>query len=167
MATEDDEQPPLHILFFPFPAPGHLIPIADMAAVFAARGARCTILTTPVNAASIRPAVDRANANNADPHGAAVDISVVPFPDVGLPPGVENATGLTDQADRDSFSRAIQLLREPFQRFLADNKHNHPVDAVVSDSQFQWSVDAAAEHGVPRIAFLGTGVHGHRGATAR
>ncbi|XP_047061243.1 scopoletin glucosyltransferase-like isoform X2 [Lolium rigidum] len=62
MATKDDEQPPVHILFFPFPAPGHLIPIADMATLFAARGA----------------------------------------------------------------------------------------------SQFSWSVDAAAEHGVPRIAFLGT-----------
>ncbi|KAM0894754.1 hypothetical protein ACQ4PT_024230 [Festuca glaucescens] len=149
-----DEQPPVHILFFPFLAPGHLIPIADMAALFAARGARCTILTTPVNAATIRPAVDRANGANS--HGApAIKISAVPFPDVGLPPGVENATGLTDQADRDNFWRAIQLLREPFDRFLAD-KHNHPVDAVVADSQFQWSVEAAAEHGVPRLAFLGT-----------
>uniref|UniRef100_A0ACD5ZPF4 Uncharacterized protein n=1 Tax=Avena sativa TaxID=4498 RepID=A0ACD5ZPF4_AVESA len=149
MATKDDEQeqPPLHILFFPFPAPGHLIPMADMAALFATRGARCTILTTPVNAAIIRPAVDRANA-----HSAAIEISVVPFPCLGLPPGFENATGLTDQADRDKFARAIQLLREPFSHFLAD----HPVDAVVADSQFQWSVDAAAEHGVPRIAFLGT-----------
>jgi UDP:flavonoid glycosyltransferase YjiC (YdhE family) len=152
MATSD-EQPPVHILFFPFLAPGHLIPIGDMAALFAARGARCTILTTPVNAAIIRPAVDR--ANDANSYGAAIKISVVPFPDVGLPPGVENGTGLTDQADRDNFFRAIQLLREPFDRFLAD-KHNHPVDAVVADSHFQWSVEAAAEHGVPRIAFLGT-----------
>ncbi|KAM0881802.1 hypothetical protein ACQ4PT_032723 [Festuca glaucescens] len=152
MATKDDEQPPLHILFFPFPAPGHLIPIADMATLFAARGARCTILTTPINAEIIRPAVDRANATNANPHGMAVDISVLPFPDVGLPPGVENGPGLTGQADCDKFFRAIELLREPFQQFLAD----HPVDAVIADSQFSWSVDAAAKHGVPRIAFLGT-----------
>ncbi|KAM0918699.1 hypothetical protein ACQ4PT_008678 [Festuca glaucescens] len=156
MATKD-EQPPLHILFFPFLAPGHLIPIADMAALFAARGTRCTILTTPVNAAIIRPAVDR--ANDANSHGTdnapAIKISAVPFPDVGLPPGVENATGLTDQADRENFSRAIQLLREPFDRFLAD-KHNYPLDAVVADSHFQWSVEAAAEHGVPLLAFLGT-----------
>uniref|UniRef100_A0ACD5ZPH2 Uncharacterized protein n=1 Tax=Avena sativa TaxID=4498 RepID=A0ACD5ZPH2_AVESA len=158
MATKY-EQPPLHILFFPFLAPGHLIPIADMAALFAARGARCTILTTPVNAAIIRPAVDRANGSSShagtEDTTPAIKISVVPFPDVGLPPGVENGTGLTDQADRENFSRAIQLLREPFHRFLADER-NHPVDAVVADSHFQWSLEAAAEHGVPRIAFLGT-----------
>ncbi|XP_047093417.1 UDP-glycosyltransferase 73C2-like [Lolium rigidum] len=142
-----DEQPPVHILFFPFLAPGHLIPIADMAAVFAARGARCTILTTPVNAATIRPAVDR--ANDANSHGTgnapAIKISAVPFPDVGLPPGVENATGLTDQADRDNFWRAIQQLREPFDRFLAD-KHNHPVDAVVSDTLHHGKITGALQN---------------------
>jgi hypothetical protein len=59
MASTRDEpqQQPLHILFLPYFAPGHLLPVADMAALFAARGARCTILTTPVNADIIRPAV--------------------------------------------------------------------------------------------------------------
>uniref|UniRef100_A0A453M1H7 Uncharacterized protein n=1 Tax=Aegilops tauschii subsp. strangulata TaxID=200361 RepID=A0A453M1H7_AEGTS len=58
MAVQEEA---LHILFFPFLASGHLIPTADMAALFAGRGVRCTILTTPVNAAIIRSAVDRAN----------------------------------------------------------------------------------------------------------
>ncbi|XBI94830.1 hypothetical protein VPH35_031397 [Triticum aestivum] len=132
MAAQEEQQPPLHILFFPFLAPGHLITIADMAALFAARGVRCTILTTPVNAAIIRSAVDRANDAFAGP---AIDISVVPFPDVGLPPGVENGMALTSQGDRDKFAQAVQLLREPFEHFLA---HNHP-DAVVTGSYFHWS----------------------------
>ncbi|KAF7003703.1 hypothetical protein CFC21_018993 [Triticum aestivum] len=149
MAAQDEQQRPLHILFFPFLAPGHLIPIADMAALFAARGVRCTILTTPVNAAIIRSAVDRANDALAGP---AIDISVVPFPDVGLPPGVENGMALRSQGDRDKFARAVQLLREPFEHFLV---HNHP-DAVVAGSYFHWSADAAAEHGVPRLTFLGS-----------
>uniref|UniRef100_A0A453N3D5 Uncharacterized protein n=1 Tax=Aegilops tauschii subsp. strangulata TaxID=200361 RepID=A0A453N3D5_AEGTS len=70
MATRDEQRQhplPLHILFLPFFAPGHLIPVVDMAAIFSARGARCTILTTPVNADIIRPAVDR--ANDSDCHG--------------------------------------------------------------------------------------------------
>ena len=142
----------LHILFFPFLASGHLIPIADMAALFAGRGVRCTILTTPVNAAIIRSAVDRANDAFAGTGSPAIDIAVVPFPDVGLPPGVENGTALSSQDDRDKFFHAATLLREPFDRFLADNR----TDAVVSDSFFHWSVDAAAERGVPRIAFLGS-----------
>ncbi|VAI37901.1 unnamed protein product [Triticum turgidum subsp. durum] len=149
MAVHDE---PLHILFFPFLASGHLIPIADMAALFAGRGVRCTILTTPVNAAIIRSAVKRANDAFAGTGCPAIDIAVVPFPDVGLPPGVENGTALSSQDDRDKFFHAATLLREPFDRFLAD----HRTDAVVSDSFFHWSVDAAAERGVPRIAFLGS-----------
>uniref|UniRef100_A0A453CZ00 Uncharacterized protein n=1 Tax=Aegilops tauschii subsp. strangulata TaxID=200361 RepID=A0A453CZ00_AEGTS len=80
MAAQDEQQPPLHILFFPFLAPGHLIPIADMAALFAARGVRCTILTTPVNAAIIRSAVDHANDAFAGPAFAqAVQLLREPF----------------------------------------------------------------------------------------
>ncbi|KQK08898.1 hypothetical protein BRADI_2g44785v3 [Brachypodium distachyon] len=115
MAMKDEQQPPLHILFFPFLAHGHLIPIADMAALFAARGVRCTILTTPVNAAIISSVIDR--ANDASRQGTG-------FPE-----------------------------SEPFDRFLAVHSH---FDAVVSDSFFSWSVDAAAEHGIPRLGFLGT-----------
>ncbi|KAL6842625.1 hypothetical protein ACP4OV_027469 [Aristida adscensionis] len=150
MAVKDEQQP-LHILFFPFLAPGHLIPVADMAAIFAARGVKCSILTTPVNAAVIRSAVDRANEGFRGTGAPAIDIAVVPFPDVGLPPGVESGPALNSEADRDKFFHAIMRLREPFDRFLTE----HRPDAVVSDSFFSWSVDAAAEHGVPRLAFLG------------
>lgn len=151
MAVKGDQRP-VHILFFPFLAPGHLIPIADMAALFAPRGVKCTILTTPVNAAVIRSAVDRANDGFRGTDAPAIDISVAPFPDVGLPPGVESGTALVSEADRDKFFHAIQLLREPFDRFLEE----HRPDAVVADSFFDWSVDAAAAHGVPRLAFLGS-----------
>uniref|UniRef100_A0A0A9FA29 Glycosyltransferase n=1 Tax=Arundo donax TaxID=35708 RepID=A0A0A9FA29_ARUDO len=151
MAVKDEQQP-LHILFFPFLAPGHLIPVADMAVVFGGRGVKCTILTTPVNAAVIRSAVDRANDRFRGTDAPAIDIAVVPFPDVGLPPGVESGPALNSEADRDKFFHAVQLLREPFDRFLAE----HRPDGVVADSFFAWSVDAAAEHGVPRLAFLGS-----------
>ncbi|XP_066314615.1 scopoletin glucosyltransferase-like [Miscanthus floridulus] len=148
-----DEQQPLHILFLPFLAPGHLIPIADMAALFAARGVKCTILTTPVNAQVIRSAVDRANDASRGTEGAlAINIAVVPFPDVGLPPGVECGPALNSMEDREKFFHAVQLLREPFDRFLEENRP----DAVVTDSFFDWSADAAAEYDVPRIAFLGS-----------
>ncbi|XP_066367836.1 scopoletin glucosyltransferase-like [Miscanthus floridulus] len=147
MVIKDEEQP-LHILFFPFLAPGHLIPIADMAVLFATRGVKCAILTTPVNAQVIRSAVDRANDSSRGTEGAlAIDIAVVPFP------GVECAPALNSAADRKKFFHGARLLlREPFDRFLVENRP----DAVVTDSFFNWSADAAAEHGVPRIAFLGS-----------
>jgi hypothetical protein len=147
-----DEQRPLHILFFPFLAPGHLIPTARMAALFAHRGVECTILTTPVNAGIIRSDVDRANDGFRGTGVPAIDIAVVPFPDVGLPPGVECTSALKSEADRDKFIRAVPLLREPFDRFLAENH----LDAVVADSFLYWAADVAAEHSVPRLAFLGS-----------
>ncbi|KAL6865016.1 hypothetical protein ACP4OV_016167 [Aristida adscensionis] len=147
-----DEQNPLHVLFFPFIAPGHLIPAADMAALFAERGVKCTILTTPVNAAVIRSAVDRANEAFRRAGAPAIDIAVVPFPDVGLPPGVESYAGLSSLADVQKLMEALGRFREPFDRFLAERRP----DAVVVDSFFHWSAAAAAEHGVPRLAFLGS-----------
>ncbi|CAL4907388.1 unnamed protein product [Urochloa decumbens] len=149
MASNDDQKP-LHLLFFPFIAPGHLIPVADMAALFASRGVKCSILATPANAAVIRPAVDRANA--ALRGAPAIDISTVPFPDVGLPPGVESAVGVNTDAERDMMLEAVNQLREPFARFLADRRP----DAAVADSFYPWAADTAAEHGVPRLCFLGT-----------
>ncbi|KAM0848161.1 hypothetical protein ACQ4PT_054562 [Festuca glaucescens] len=162
MATTRDEpqKEPLHILFLPYFAPGHLIPVTDMAGLFAARGARCSILTTPVNADIIRPAVDRANAANLHGVGSGtIVISVLPFPDVGLPPGMENLKSVTPSHGAEyhvKFVQATQLLRDPFDRFLATTRPR--VDAVVSDSFFPWSTDSAAAHGIPRLVFLGSSV---------
>uniref|UniRef100_A0A0D9V3C6 Glycosyltransferase n=1 Tax=Leersia perrieri TaxID=77586 RepID=A0A0D9V3C6_9ORYZ len=152
MAIDEGEQKPLHILFFPFIADGHLIPVADMAALFAARAVKCTILTTPVNATVIRAAVDRANNASCGTGVPEISITLFPFPDIGLPPGVESIPGISNKAERNKMVESLLRFREPFDRFLADH---HP-DAVVSDSFFHWSADAAAEHGIPRLAFLGS-----------
>jgi hypothetical protein len=106
-----------------------------------------------VNAQAIRSAVDRANDASRGTEGAlAIDITVVPFPDVGLPPGVESGPALNSMDDREKFFHGVQLLREPFDRFLALNRP----DAVVANSFFEWAADAAAEHSIPRMAFLGS-----------
>ncbi|KAF0898511.1 hypothetical protein E2562_008112 [Oryza meyeriana var. granulata] len=84
----------------------------------------------------------------------AIDIAVVPFPDVGLPPGVESDTAVTSEEERGKLFQAIQRLSEPFDRFMAEGRP----DAVVADGLLTWSVDAAAEHGVPRLVFFGTSV---------
>ncbi|KAG5062726.1 hypothetical protein JHK85_003909 [Glycine max] len=51
---------PLHIFFFPFLAHGHIIPTVDMAKLFAAKGIKATIITTPINA----PLISKAIGNN-------------------------------------------------------------------------------------------------------
>uniref|UniRef100_A0A0D9XHP9 Glycosyltransferase n=1 Tax=Leersia perrieri TaxID=77586 RepID=A0A0D9XHP9_9ORYZ len=151
---EVEQQQPLHILFFPFIAHGHLIPVADMAMLFATRGVKCTILTTPGNADVIRSGVNRANAaSRGNGIGAPeIYITLFPFPDVGLPAGVESIPTISGANEMEKMSEALTRFREPFERFLAEH---HP-DAVVSDSFFHWSADVAAEHGIPRLAFLGS-----------
>ncbi|RHN64176.1 putative UDP-glucuronosyl/UDP-glucosyltransferase [Medicago truncatula] len=41
---------PLKLHFIPYLAPGHMIPLGDIAALFASRGQQVTIITTPSNA---------------------------------------------------------------------------------------------------------------------
>ncbi|GJN14072.1 hypothetical protein PR202_gb00849 [Eleusine coracana subsp. coracana] len=125
-----------------------------MAALFASRGVKCTILTTPVNAAVICSTVDKANdaLDSSTDDKTPIVITTVPFPDVGLPPGVESVVGVSSEADLYKMLEATNQLREPLGRFLAE----HRPDAVVADSFFPWAVDAAAHHGVPRVSFLGT-----------
>ncbi|KAF8772764.1 hypothetical protein HU200_005414 [Digitaria exilis] len=116
-----------------------------MAALFASRGVRCTILTTPVNAAVIRSVVDQANDASRGTGAPVIDISTVPFPDVGLPPGVESVADVSSEADILKSLEAVRLLPEPFNRFLAEH---HP-DAAIVNSFYSWAAEAAAEHGIP------------------
>jgi hypothetical protein len=81
-----------------------------------------------------------------------IDLSTIPFPDVGLPPGVESIVGVCSEADRDMLLEAINRLREPFGQFLAD----HRPDVAVTDNFYPWDADAVVEHGVPRLSILGS-----------
>ncbi|KAM3695061.1 hypothetical protein ACJW30_07G099500 [Castanea mollissima] len=69
----------LHIFFFPLMAHGHQIPTMDMAKLFAERGVRATIVTTPRNVPFF--SIIRSTNN--------VDIQIIKFPAVeaGLPEG--------------------------------------------------------------------------------
>nr|UTK56350.1 glycosyltransferase 1 [Gastrodia elata] len=137
MASEGKE---LHLLFFPFMAKGHMLPMIDMAKLFAARGPRVSILTTPANAASIGP--------------SAVHLHVIPFPstEFSLPDGCESrSSDLSDDA-LARFFHATASLRQPFDDALA----NLRPDCVVTDMFMPWTHHVAAARGVPRIVFHGT-----------
>lgn len=145
-SSEDD----LHILFFPFMAQGHLLPTIDMVKLFAGRGVRATVLTTPANAPLIKPSIDRANDGfgNQNP----IQLSLIPFPSgTGLPEGCENASSVPGPLKSNFFS-AMGLLREPFRQVLEDIRP----DCVVTGLFFPWTLDVAAELGIPRLGFYGS-----------
>nr|CAD1838294.1 unnamed protein product [Ananas comosus var. bracteatus] len=139
---------PLHVVFFPFMATGHMPPMVDMANLFAARGGvATTIVATPANAPSSTPAASPA------PTSASASSPSLPCPH-RLPPGIENIAELSDLDSVNRFMVAVPGLREPFSRLLREIR---PVDAVISDYFFPWTIPVAEELGIPRLVFHGTG----------
>ncbi|XP_011000877.1 PREDICTED: scopoletin glucosyltransferase-like [Populus euphratica] len=143
----------LHFFFFPFLAHGHMIPSVDMAKLFASRGVKTTIITTPLNAPFFSKTIQKTKDLGFD-----IDIQTIKFPtaEAGLPEGCENTDAFITNENAGEMTKkffiAITLLQEPFEKVLQER---HP-DCVVADMFFPWATDAAAKFGIPRLVFHGT-----------
>ena len=125
-------------------AHGHQIPTMDMAKLFAERGVRATIVTTPCNL----PLFSKThNINN-------VDIEIIKFPAVeaGLLEGCENVDSLNFLDMVSAFTKATQMLQQPFEQLVQD----HQPSCLVADMFFPWATDIAAKFAIPRLIFHGT-----------
>ncbi|XP_028783109.1 LOW QUALITY PROTEIN: scopoletin glucosyltransferase-like [Neltuma alba] len=140
----------LHIFFFPFPAHGHMIPTVDMAKLFAGRGVRATIVTTPLNLPLISRSIQESIAL-----GLAINLVSIKFPcaEAGLPEGCENADAVSSYSMVPAFFEATTMLQEPLEQLL---REHHP-DCLIAGSFFPWATDSATKFGIPRIVFHGTG----------
>nr|XP_023912781.1 scopoletin glucosyltransferase-like [Quercus suber]XP_023913374.1 scopoletin glucosyltransferase-like [Quercus suber] len=134
---------PIHVFFFPLMGHGHLIPTIDMAKLFAARGVKATIVTTPRNMPLIYKTC-----------GINIDIQIIKFPAVeaGLPEGCENIESLTSLEMVQNFIKATKMLQQPLQQLLQD----HQPSCLIADDFFPWANDVAAKFGIPRLVFNGT-----------
>ncbi|KAJ3689230.1 hypothetical protein LUZ61_018394 [Rhynchospora tenuis] len=151
----------LHFLILPWLAPGHLIPTTDIARLLAKHNAAVTIITTPVNAARIKPTIDRSNA------AAAGNISLVslylPATEVGLPEGCENIDLLPSMPLLYNFYEAIKLFRHQVSRYI--HEWAPRVSCIIGGMGYVWAVgmgyvwavDMAHELGVPCFIFHGFG----------
>ncbi|KAG7977017.1 hypothetical protein I3843_05G008300 [Carya illinoinensis] len=142
----------LHIFFFPLMAPGHMIPIIDMARLFTTQGVKATIITTPFNEPLVAKTIERTKTCS----GFNIDIKTIKFPavEVGLPEGCENIDSLpsNENSARASFMTATGMLRQPLEQLLQDCRPH----CVVADMFFPWATDVAAKFGIPRLVFHGT-----------
>lgn len=146
MSSESDQ---LHVLFFPLMAHGHLLPTLDIARLFAARGVKTTIITTPKNAHIFTKTIEKTQNSSAK-----ISLKIIEFPakEVGLPEGLENLDLITDQETHRKFFSAMSLLEQPLNDILRE-LYPH---GLVADMFFPWATDVASKHGIPRLVFHGT-----------
>ncbi|RVW49759.1 Abscisate beta-glucosyltransferase [Vitis vinifera] len=128
----------VEMLFFPYVGGGHLIPMVDLARVFASRGAKSTIITAPDNALLIHKAIlrDQKLGHDINLHTLESPSAPVSFGDMSAPP-------FTDTT----------VLREPLRQLLIQR----PPDCVVTDMFHRWVADDVHELGIRIIVFNGSG----------
>ncbi|RZC66920.1 hypothetical protein C5167_010618 [Papaver somniferum] len=154
MASEISQQHPLHVFIFPVTAQGHMIPMINIAKLFASRGVKATIITTPLNAITLSNTIDQDRLSGLD-----INIQTIPFPavQVGLPEGMESVNQITSPDMLPKFFLAMSMLQEPFEKLL---EKYHP-DFIVGDMFLPWTTEAAAKFGTPRLIFHGTNIFSH------
>lgn len=140
----------LHVMFLPFIAPGHMVPMVDIARLFAANHVKVSIILTTFNALRFKDVVEQDSKS-----GRNIWIEVLNFPHVeaGLPEGCENMSTTPTPEMTIKLHHAIRLLQPRIESLF---RENHP-DCIVSDYLFPWTVQLAKELGIPRLAFSGSG----------
>ncbi|GMI74567.1 UDP-glycosyltransferase 73B4 [Hibiscus trionum] len=137
----DSLSSPVEMFFFPFVGGGHQIPMIDMARMFAAHGAKCTIVATPKHALSFRESILRDQRS-----GHRIFIETLSLPDnIDLANTDMTASALTDTS----------MLQEPLTKLLLQRKP----DCIVHDMFHHWAVGAIdnLELNISRIVFNGNG----------
>ncbi|KAL8040794.1 hypothetical protein ABFX02_10G122500 [Erythranthe guttata] len=136
-----------HILVFPYPAQGHMIPLLDFTHQIAARGLTITILVTPKNLPQLKPLLSA--------HPTSITPLVLPFPaHPAVPSGVENTVELPPGGFR-SMMCALAGLHAPILRWFRD--HPSPPVAIVSDMFLGWTDELARQLSIRRYAFFPSG----------
>ncbi|KMT08771.1 hypothetical protein BVRB_6g134950 [Beta vulgaris subsp. vulgaris] len=137
---ESESESPLKFIFLPFPTPGHMLYMADLAITLASHGVECHIITTPGNAH-----IFQTSGNNPP---MTVHTLNLQRPSVGPDAGVENFRSATSNEMRANLYHAISMLRKPTEDLI---KELLPLDCIISDMFFPWTSDLALEIQVPRV----------------
>ncbi|KAL5562457.1 hypothetical protein UlMin_032204 [Ulmus minor] len=137
----------LHIFFLPFFSQGHLIPITDMAKLFASKGAKATIIITSRSA----PFVTKIIQNNT----TQINILIIKFPcaEAGLPEGIDGPDKVSSPEMLEKFLKACAMLKPQVGHLLQQHRPN----CLVADTFFPWATDVAATNGIPTFIFHSTG----------
>jgi scopoletin glucosyltransferase len=134
---------PLKIHFIPYLASGHMIPLCDIATLFASHGQQVTIITTPSNVQTLTKSLP-----------SILSLHTVDFPSeqVDLPKGIESMSSTTDPVTSWKIHNGAMLLHGPIDDFVVNN----PPDCIIADSAYSWGNDLAHKLQVPNFTFNGS-----------
>ncbi|KAA8542352.1 hypothetical protein F0562_023512 [Nyssa sinensis] len=139
----------VHILVFPYPAQGHMLPLLDLTHQLAVRDLTITILVTPQNLSLLNPLLSR---------HPSIKTLVLPFPThPSFPAGVENVKDLPPNAFT-AMMRTLGELYEPLLHWFQN--HPSPPVAIVSDMFLGWTHHLACQLGIRRFVFSPSGAMG-------
>ncbi|KAK9277211.1 hypothetical protein L1049_006750 [Liquidambar formosana] len=135
-----------HVLVFPYPAQGHMLPLLDLTHQLALHNLTITILVTPKNLPILTALL------SAQP---SIQTLVLPFPHhPSLPYGVENVREIGNHGNAPIIG-ALAKLHDPIIQWF--KSHPNPPVAILSDFFLGWTLHLANHLGVPRIAFFSSG----------
>ncbi|KZV56854.1 hypothetical protein F511_27413 [Dorcoceras hygrometricum] len=146
MEKEGSSKNGAHVLVFPYPAQGHMLPLLDLTHQLSQRNLTITILITPGNLPILTPLL------SANP---SIQTLILPFPNSPLiPPGVENIKDLGDRGNIP-MAAALRKLEEPIIQWF--ESHCDPPVAILSDFFLGWTRDLACKLHIERVAFYTSG----------
>ncbi|KAK7838419.1 udp-glycosyltransferase 89a2 [Quercus suber] len=135
-----------HILVFPYPAQGHMLPLLDLTHQLSLRGSTITILVTPKNLPTLTPLL------SSNP---SIQTLVLPFPPhPQLPHGVENVRDVGNAGNLHIMT-ALTNLYDPLLHWFTS--HPSPPIAIISDFFLGWTLRLAIQLNIPRIVFFSSG----------
>ncbi|CAI9113387.1 OLC1v1013980C1 [Oldenlandia corymbosa var. corymbosa] len=135
-----------HILIFPYPSQGHMVPLLNFTHQLSIRGLDITILITPKNLHLLSPILSE---------NPSIQTLVCPFPEhPSIPAGVENTKDLPLDAFR-AMMIALTRLSDPVKLWF--HSHPSPPTAIVFDFFLGWTNGLAAELGIPGYVFSPSG----------
>ncbi|KAL5987480.1 hypothetical protein ACLOJK_035228 [Asimina triloba] len=136
-----------HVLIFPFPSQGHMIPLLDLVHHLSLRGLSLTVLITPKNLPILSPLLS---------HNPTIQTLLLPFPThPSIPPGVENTKDLPNISAFLFMMHAMGGLYHPLLHWF--QSHPSPPVAIISDFFLGWTHHLASHLGIPRIVFSPSG----------
>ncbi|KAL2546587.1 UDP-glycosyltransferase 89A2 [Forsythia ovata] len=135
-----------HILVFPYPAQGHMLPLLHLTYHLSIRGVSITILVTPKNLPILTPLLST---------NPSIQTLVFPFPEhPQIPPGVENVKDIGNHGNIPIILALSKLQGQIIRWF---ESHSNPPVAILSDFFLGWTHHLAQKIGIPRIAFYSSG----------